>query len=209
MVPKLYFFPWITKPVLDSEYTAQAENFSDSTFQFVISFDILPVVMIATILKQKHLIKNFLFCISPIVPMFVLSESLYSSFDSLEQMVMESRLGSKAGNVQLKRTYCGRLRSWHNPQNKSPPRAYLPNNCQNLWRNTKRSNWKSFYRPGSKCLCQGNIFEGMICLIKIDFLNLGTASYWKWIGIVEEHLLSSVEFQIGHSVSLWCRLCPP
>ena len=45
IVPKLYFFPWITKTVLEGEGTqAPSDNFGDSTFQFVIAFNLLPLV---------------------------------------------------------------------------------------------------------------------------------------------------------------------
>lgn len=64
--PKLYFFPWITKPIGEFQEfndtnengdgrsnsskrpnesnTTNSQDFGESTFQFVIKFDILPVV---------------------------------------------------------------------------------------------------------------------------------------------------------------------
>ena len=45
-VPKLYFFPWITRAVSDNEAVnpQTGDTFQDSSFQLVIDFNHLPVV---------------------------------------------------------------------------------------------------------------------------------------------------------------------
>ena len=48
IVPKLYFFPWIIKPLGDNESVSpQNEHFGDSSFQFVIALNLLPLVILS------------------------------------------------------------------------------------------------------------------------------------------------------------------
>jgi len=53
-MPKLYFFPWITRATPDNEpiNLQTGESFHDSSFQLVIDFNNLPVVSF----KNKFLI---------------------------------------------------------------------------------------------------------------------------------------------------------
>ena len=98
IMPKLYFFHWISKPFAEHESHLPNESFGDSTFQFVIAFNLLPLVSLCKNVFLK-IDNNF----------FYFTESLHSTSHSSEQVVLEPGLGPQAGDVQLQRTHCRRL----------------------------------------------------------------------------------------------------
>lgn len=59
IMPKLYFFPWISKPMMEHDSQLPNENFGDSTFQFVIAFNLLPLVSSIRLMNLLTLFQTY------------------------------------------------------------------------------------------------------------------------------------------------------